>query len=101
VIVRGCRSSLFEWQRKYREGGLVAPSFASGRPTTLSDTFTFGFALWALSDRPTRPGPLARPGVMQQAFGCLVCYGSPRWVRGLPPDFGHGEDAFALMQQCT
>jgi transposase len=33
------RSTVFEWQRKYREGGLAALStkFASGRPTTLSD----------------------------------------------------------------
>ena len=33
------RSSVFEWQKKYREGGLAALStkFASGRPTTLSD----------------------------------------------------------------
>jgi len=33
------RSSVFEWQRKYREGGLAALStkFASGRPTVLSD----------------------------------------------------------------
>jgi transposase len=33
------RSTVFEWQQKYREGGLAALStkFASGRPTTLSD----------------------------------------------------------------
>lgn len=33
------RSSVFEWQRKYRVGGLAALStkFASGRPTVLSD----------------------------------------------------------------
>ena len=58
------RSSVFEWQRKYREGGLSALStkFASGRPTFLSDKqtlqlrsfivgrdprqFSFGVALW-------------------------------------------------------
>jgi transposase len=58
------RSSVFEWQKKYREGGLAALStkFASGRPTVLSDKqmvrlyslivgrdprqFSFGFALW-------------------------------------------------------
>jgi len=58
------RSSVFEWQRKYREGGLAALStkFASGRPTVLSDKQTvklyslvagkdprqlsFGMALW-------------------------------------------------------
>jgi hypothetical protein len=42
----------------------------------------------ALSDRPTRPGPSGRPGAMQQVFECPVYYGSPRRVRGLPPDFG-------------
>ena len=33
------RSSVFDWQKKYREGGLAALStkFASGRPTVLSD----------------------------------------------------------------
>lgn len=33
------RSSVFDWQKKYREGGLVALStkMASGRPTALSD----------------------------------------------------------------
>lgn len=58
------RSSVFEWQKKYREGGLAALStkFASGRPTFLSDDqmlrlrsfivgrdprqFSFGVALW-------------------------------------------------------
>lgn len=58
------RSSVFEWQKKYREGGLAALStkFASGRPTFLSDEqmlrlrsfivgrdprqFSFGVALW-------------------------------------------------------
>ena len=58
------RSSVFEWQRKYREGGLAALStkFASGRPTFLTDKqmlklrsfivgrdprqFSFGVALW-------------------------------------------------------
>ena len=58
------RSSVFEWQKKYREGGLAALStkFASGRPTVLSDQqmmrlrsmivgkdprqYSFGFALW-------------------------------------------------------
>ena len=58
------RSTIFEWQKKYREGGLAALStkFASGRPTTLSDQqmmrlysliegndprqYRFAFALW-------------------------------------------------------
>ena len=44
------RSSVFEWQRKYREGGLSALStkFASGRPTFLSDkqTLSYGRSLW-------------------------------------------------------
>jgi transposase len=58
------RSSVFAWQRKYREGGLAALStkFASGRPTVLSDQqmvalrllvvgrdprqYSFGMALW-------------------------------------------------------
>jgi transposase len=58
------RSSVFEWQKKYREGGLAALStkFASGRPTILSDEqmvrlysliagkdprqYSFEFALW-------------------------------------------------------
>ena len=58
------RSSVFSWQKKYREEGLAALStkFASGRPTTLSDQqmirlyslivgcdprqFSFGVALW-------------------------------------------------------
>src|SRR5262245_816708 len=58
------RSSVFEWQQKYREGGLAALStkFASGRPTVLSDKqmvqlyglihgkdprqYSFDFALW-------------------------------------------------------
>jgi transposase len=58
------RSSVFDWQKKYREGGPAALStkFASGRPTVLSDTqmmilysmivgkdprqYSFGFALW-------------------------------------------------------
>lgn len=58
------RSSVFDWQKKYREGGLAALStkFASGRPTVLSDKqmmslyfmivgkdprqYSFGFALW-------------------------------------------------------
>src|SRR5947208_4760187 len=58
------RSSVFEWQRKYREGGLAALStkFASGRPTFRTDKqilklrsfivgrdprqFSFGVALW-------------------------------------------------------
>src|SRR3979409_249450 len=58
------RSSVFEWQKKYREGGLASLStkFASGRPTFLSDEqmlklrsfivgrdprqFSFGVALW-------------------------------------------------------
>lgn len=58
------RASVFEWQKKYREGGLAALStkFASGRPTVLSDQqmmrlrsfivgkdprqFSFGVALW-------------------------------------------------------
>lgn len=58
------RASIFEWQRKYREGGLAALStkFASGRPTVLSDDdvlrlrslivgqdprqYSFGVALW-------------------------------------------------------
>lgn len=58
------RSTVFEWQKKYREGGLAALStkFASGRPTTLSDQqmmrlysliegndprqYSFAFALW-------------------------------------------------------
>jgi transposase len=58
------RSSVFDWQKKYREGGLAALStkFASGRPTVLSDRqmmrlramivggdprqHSFGFALW-------------------------------------------------------
>lgn len=57
-------STVLEWMRKYRAGGLAAVStkFASGRPTTLSDQqmmelltlimgceprqFSFGFALW-------------------------------------------------------
>ncbi len=60
------RSTVFEWQRKYREGGLAALStkFASGRPTTLSDRqmlwlysliegsdprqYSFAAALWTL-----------------------------------------------------
>ena len=58
------RSSVFDWQKKYRESGLAALStkFASGRPTVLSDKqmirlyslivgrnprqYSFGFALW-------------------------------------------------------
>jgi transposase len=58
------RSSVFDWQRKYRDGGLAALStkFASGRPTVLSDAqmlqifsmiagkdprqYSFGVALW-------------------------------------------------------
>src|ERR1051326_1675129 len=58
------RSSVFEWQRKYREGGLaeLSTKFASGRPTVLSDAqmlrlhsmivgkdprqYSFGVALW-------------------------------------------------------
>jgi transposase len=58
------RSSVFEWQKKYRESGLAALStrFASGRPTVLSDEqmvklysliagkdprqLSFGMALW-------------------------------------------------------
>lgn len=58
------RSSVFEWQKKYRTDGLAALStkFASGRPTVLSDQqmirlramivggdprqHSFGFALW-------------------------------------------------------
>lgn len=58
------RSTVFDWQRKYREGGLAALStkIASGRPTTLSDQqmmrlylliagndprqYSFGVALW-------------------------------------------------------
>jgi transposase len=58
------RSSVFSWQKKYREDGLAALStkFASGRPTILSDQqmirlysmivggdprqFSFGVALW-------------------------------------------------------
>jgi transposase len=39
-VLEVSRSSVFEWQRKYRDGGLAALStkFASGRPTVLSDT---------------------------------------------------------------
>ena len=58
------RSAVFEWQQKYRAGGLAALSskFSSGRPTTLSDRqmiqlysmlvgkdprqYSLGFALW-------------------------------------------------------
>ena len=58
------RSSVFSWQKKYRQDGLAALStkFASGRPTILSDQqmirlysmivggdprqFSFGVALW-------------------------------------------------------
>jgi len=58
------RSSVFDWQRKYREGGLaeLSTKFASGRPTVLSDAqmlrlysmivgkdprqYSFGVALW-------------------------------------------------------
>jgi transposase len=58
------RSTVLEWWRKYREGGLAALStkFASGRPTVLTDSqmlelralilgsdprqFSLGFALW-------------------------------------------------------
>jgi transposase len=58
------RRSVFDWQRKYREGGLASLStkFASGRPTTLPDRqmlrlysmvagndprqLSFGVALW-------------------------------------------------------
>lgn len=58
------RASVFDWQKRYREGGLAALStkFASGRPTTLSDQqmlrlyalvagrdprqLSFGVALW-------------------------------------------------------
>lgn len=58
------RSSVFDWQRKYRSGGLAALStkFASGRPTVLSDAqmlqlyvmivgkdprqYSLGVALW-------------------------------------------------------
>jgi transposase len=58
------RASVFDWQKKYRDGGLAALStkFASGRPTTLSDEqmlklyslvagndprqLSFGVALW-------------------------------------------------------
>lgn len=58
------RSTVFEWQKKYRQGGFAALStkFASGRPTTLSDAqmaklytlivgkdprqYNLGFALW-------------------------------------------------------
>jgi len=38
-ILEVSRSSVFDWQKKYREGGLAALStkFASGRPTVLSD----------------------------------------------------------------
>jgi transposase len=57
-------STVLEWMRKYRQGGLAAVStkFASGRPTVLTDRqmmellalivgceprqFSFGFALW-------------------------------------------------------
>jgi transposase len=58
------RASVFDWQKRYREGGLAALStkFASGRPTTLTDgqmlrlyslvvgndprQFSLGVALW-------------------------------------------------------
>ena len=61
------RSTVLEWWRKYREGGLAALStkFASGRPTSLSDRqmmelralllgsdprqHSFGVALWTRS----------------------------------------------------
>lgn len=63
-ILQVSRSSVFEWQRKYRDGGLAALStkFASGRPTVLSDVqmmklytmingkdprqYSLGMALW-------------------------------------------------------
>lgn len=64
TILGVSRSAVFDWQRKYRTGGLSALStkFASGRPTTLSDDqmirlfsliagrdprqYSFGVALW-------------------------------------------------------
>lgn len=57
-----CRSGpflAFEWQRTYRESGLAAPSFASGRPITLSDTYSFRYMLWVLLHQTT-----SRPGLM-------------------------------------
>jgi hypothetical protein len=42
----------------------------------------------ALSDRPTRPGPPACPGVMQQTSGCPVYYGSLRCVKHPFSHFG-------------
>jgi transposase len=66
-IVGVGRSTVLDWWRKYREGGLVELStkFASGRPTVLSDEqmlelrtlligsdprqFSLGFALWTRS----------------------------------------------------
>lgn len=63
-ILQVSRSAVFDWQRKYWNGGLAALStkFASGRPTTLTDEqmlklfsliagkdprqYSFGVALW-------------------------------------------------------
>jgi hypothetical protein len=50
----------------------------------------------ALSDRLTRPGPLACLEAPQQVFGCPVCHGFPTCLRaGLPVLVG-GEDAHRL-----
>ncbi len=48
------RSAVFEWQQKYRAGGLAALStkFASGRPNTLSDKQMLQLRSWLVGSDP-------------------------------------------------
>lgn len=48
------RSAVFEWQQKYRAGGLAALSTtcASGRPTTLSDQQMVQLRSWLIGSDP-------------------------------------------------
>jgi transposase len=73
-IVGVSRASVFDWQQKYRAGGLAALStkFASGRPTVLSDKQMAQLRSWIIGSDPR-----------QYSFGMAL------WTRKLVRDLIH------------
>lgn len=78
------RSAVFEWQQKYRAGGLAALStkFASGRPTTLSDKQMLQLRSWLIGSDPR-----------QYSFGVAL------WTRKLVRDLIRQKFSYELSLQ--